>query len=311
MTTWLAGALLLSVCASGVALAAELNGYYLSDDGGAYFIRQLGDKVYWFGEDPDGSYANVLVGTISGNKITARYWDVPKGKTQGMGEITLMVQDGGATLVKVSSTSPFGTRTLKKQTPHAEGLTIKGYPPEMRSRPQGFSGGEQNLTGVWQGDDAAFYYVRETATDIVWVAENNQWGGEGGYAQPSFVHVFFGKKINKLITGDWVDLPKGKAANNGVLGVNLASPQEMNRINPTDGIFFNRLWRSLPNNLRGFADLHAHPMVNLGFAGKLVQGGVDAGSLLPADSDCQHNVRARGIAQALGSDNPTHGGYGA
>jgi microsomal dipeptidase-like Zn-dependent dipeptidase len=306
LTMLLACALLFGVFAS----AAELNGYYLSDDGGAYFIRQIGDKVYWFGEDPAGAYANVLIGTISGSKITARYWDVPKGKTQGLGEITLTIQDNGAMLVKVSSTSPFGTKTLKKQTPHAEGLTIKGFPPEMRSRPQGFSGGEQNLTGVWQGDDAAFYYVRETPTDIVWVAENNQWGGDGGTAQPSFVHVFFGKKINKLVTGNWVDLPKGKAASSGVLGLGLASPQEMNSINPPEGIYMSRLWRSLPNSLRGFADLHAHPMVNLGFGGKLVHGGVDIGSLLTIDAQCKHNVRANGIAEALDRDNGTHGGTG-
>src|SRR5436853_6861282 len=98
MTILLMGALLMSAFASAVALAAELNGYYLSDDGGAYFIRQIGDHVYWFGEDPNGAYANVLVGTISGNKITARYWDVPKGKTQGMGEITLTIQENGEKL---------------------------------------------------------------------------------------------------------------------------------------------------------------------------------------------------------------------
>src|ERR1043165_4661620 len=120
MMVLLVGALLMGVFASAAALAAELNGYYLADDGGAYFIRQIGDKVYWFGEDPNGAYANVLMGTITGNKITARYWDVPKGKTQGMGEITLTIQDNGATLVKVSSTSPFGTKTLTKQTPHSE-----------------------------------------------------------------------------------------------------------------------------------------------------------------------------------------------
>src|SRR5436305_15187818 len=148
MMAWFVGALLVSALAGAAALAADLNGYYLSDDGGAYFIRQIGDHVYWFGEDPNGAYANVLIGTISGNKLTARYWDVPKGKTQGMGEITLTIQENGATLVKVSSTSPFGTKTLKKQTPHAQGLVIKGFPPELRSRPQGYSGGEQNLTGA-------------------------------------------------------------------------------------------------------------------------------------------------------------------
>src|SRR5438309_10822573 len=98
-------ALLLGVCAS-VAAAKEINGYYESDDGGAYFIRQIGDSVYWFGEDPNGARANVLIGTISGNKITARFWDVPKGKTQGMGEIVLQIQPDDS-LIKLSSTTPF------------------------------------------------------------------------------------------------------------------------------------------------------------------------------------------------------------
>jgi microsomal dipeptidase-like Zn-dependent dipeptidase len=305
--------LLLAFCANA-APAAELNGYYEGDDGGAYFVRQVGDKVFWFGEDPKGGWANVLVGTVSGNKITARFWDVPKGKTKGMGEITFEIQAGGASLVKGSSSSPFGTKTLTKSVPHSvveNGLPImKGFPPEMRSRPQGYSGGEENLTGAWQGDDAVFYYVRETPADLVWVAENNQWGGPGGYAQPSFVHVFIGKRVNKLIIGDWVDLPKGKAAGKGSFAAKLEDQQEMT-VNPSSaGINASKIWRSLPNSLRGFADLHAHPMVNLGFAGKLVHGGLDVGSLLPADSKCNHNVRAKSIGEALGTDNSTHGGWG-
>jgi hypothetical protein len=61
-------------------------------------------------------------------------------------------------------------------------------------------------------------------------------------------------------------------------------------------------------------DLHAHPLSNLGFAGKLVYGGVDwapdGGSLLPADPDCHPNIPATSVAQALGHDNSTHGGWG-
>src|SRR4051794_8455656 len=48
--------------------------------------------------------------------------------------------------------------------------------------------------------------------------------------------------------------------------------------------------------LRGFVDLHTHPLSNLGFGGKLLYGGVDAapsgGSLLPSDPNCAHNVQA-------------------
>jgi hypothetical protein len=66
--------------------------------------------------------------------------------------------------------------------------------------------------------------------------------------------------------------------------------------------------------LIGFVDLHTHPMANLGFGGKLLYGGLDGGpnggSLLPADPSCNHNVRATSIAQALGHDKSTHGGWG-
>ncbi len=65
------------------------------------------------------------------------------------------------------------------------------------------------------------------------------------------------------------------------------------------------------NALKGFVDLHTHPLSNLAFGGKLIYGGVDVGSLLPADPKCSHNVRATSMEQALGHDNSTHGGWGA
>jgi microsomal dipeptidase-like Zn-dependent dipeptidase/uncharacterized protein YaeQ len=76
--------------------------------------------------------------------------------------------------------------------------------------------------------------------------------------------------------------------------------------------------------LRGWVDLHTHPMANLAFGGKLIYGGVDAdpngnGSMLPADPNCKQTrlydnppkiVRAFTVDQALGHDNSTHGGWG-
>ncbi len=306
-------AMLVVICA-GMTTAKDLNGYYESDDGGAYFIRQIGNKVYWFGEAPNGAWANVLAGEVDGNQIHGRFWDVPKGKTKGLGEITLVITNDGKTLTKLSSTTPFGTRSMKKVVPHTEMVNgipqiVGVLPPVARSRPQGFFEGDKSLTGAWQGDDAAFYYVRETASAVVWVAENNQWGGPGGRAKPSFVHVFIGKKTNGMISGDWVDLPKGNATASGKFSAKLNSQQDM-LVTPANGINATRLWRSLPDSLRGFADLHAHPMVNLGFGGKLVHGGLDVGSLLPTDSKCRNKVRATSIAEALGTDNSTHGGWG-
>lgn len=61
--------------------------------------------------------------------------------------------------------------------------------------------------------------------------------------------------------------------------------------------------------LRGFVDMHTHPLANLGFGGKLLYGGVDVGSLLPADPSCNHNVHAASMEQALGHDKSVHGGW--
>jgi len=61
--------------------------------------------------------------------------------------------------------------------------------------------------------------------------------------------------------------------------------------------------------LSGWVDLHTHPMVHLGFAGQLIHGGVDEGSLLPADTGCNKGVRATSMAQALSDDRPSHGGW--
>lgn len=55
-------------------------------------------------------------------------------------------------------------------------------------------------------------------------------------------------------------------------------------------------------------DLHAHLMGHLGFGGTLLYGGVDVGSPMPLGPDCQANYTARTIDDALGHDNPVHGG---
>ncbi|HUO74220.1 MAG TPA: hypothetical protein VMU39_25840 [Solirubrobacteraceae bacterium] len=79
--------------------------------------------------------------------------------------------------------------------------------------------------------------------------------------------------------------------------------------------------------LKGFVDLHAHPMAHLGFGGKLIYGSTDAdpngnGSIITAitlgTNNCGHSVwggtgwsqavRATSEAQALGPENPIHGG---
>lgn len=67
---------------------------------------------------------------------------------------------------------------------------------------------------------------------------------------------------------------------------------------------------NVPARLRGFVDLHTHPLSNLGFGGKIVYGGVDVGALLPADPLCNQHVLATSMLQALASDGSTHASFG-
>jgi microsomal dipeptidase-like Zn-dependent dipeptidase len=69
-----------------------------------------------------------------------------------------------------------------------------------------------------------------------------------------------------------------------------------------------------PPPISGWVDLHAHLMGHLGFGSKLIDGGLDPGSLLPTlptNSGCVNWVRAVGPADALGDDRGTAGGFDA
>ncbi|MDB4911158.1 MAG: hypothetical protein JWO39_1981 [Gemmatimonadetes bacterium] len=77
----------------------------------------------------------------------------------------------------------------------------------------------------------------------------------------------------------------------------------------TPGTSFPSATVNVAELLSGWVDLHTHPMINLAFGGKLIHGGVDVGSLLPTDNTCANHVRATSMAQALGEDRPSHGGW--
>ncbi|MCA9716657.1 MAG: membrane dipeptidase, partial [Myxococcales bacterium] len=77
-----------------------------------------------------------------------------------------------------------------------------------------------------------------------------------------------------------------------------------------------------PQTLRGFVDLHTHPMSHLGFGGKLMHGAPDVGVLMPAGSiynpagvgvsgsTCNaRDKRATSVEVALGSCYSSHAGH--
>ena len=84
---------------SGVKAQAETEvGWYIAgdwngNDGGKYYIRQIGNRIWWYGERAPTSpaWSNVAEGYIQGNIIELDWADVPKGGIWGYGHLTLEV----------------------------------------------------------------------------------------------------------------------------------------------------------------------------------------------------------------------------
>jgi hypothetical protein len=91
-----------------VAQAGNLTGAWNCNDGGVYFIRQVGNQVWWYGQSSDGgqTWSNVFQGTITGSRIIGSWADVPKGSIRGYGEMTLRIS--GGRIQKISGGENFG-----------------------------------------------------------------------------------------------------------------------------------------------------------------------------------------------------------
>jgi hypothetical protein len=97
-----------------------VGGVWHADDGSLYYIRQIGNQIWWAGMSVDSTFGyldffkglrftNVFQGTISGGHITGSWADAPRGANLGNGTLVLDVVPGTPmTLQKVSQTGGFG-----------------------------------------------------------------------------------------------------------------------------------------------------------------------------------------------------------
>jgi hypothetical protein len=101
--------LVLGVFLPAMALA-DLTGVWHCDDGGRYYLRQVGSTLYWYGEinTTKPQWANVYDGRIHGDMIRGSWADIPKGKTTGNGQLTLKIEHKGKILVATQKTGGFG-----------------------------------------------------------------------------------------------------------------------------------------------------------------------------------------------------------
>lgn len=67
-----------------------LTGRYVANDGGTYYLKKIGNTVWWMGESADDghSWTNVFKGTYDNGTFTGNWADVI-GDASGKGTLTL------------------------------------------------------------------------------------------------------------------------------------------------------------------------------------------------------------------------------
>ncbi len=82
------------------AAPKDLNGVWQANDGGTYFVRQIGNNVWWVGMSGDDgkTWTNVFKGVRNGNTVLGQWADVPKGKILSGGILNLNIQGSGGVL---------------------------------------------------------------------------------------------------------------------------------------------------------------------------------------------------------------------
>ncbi|HTH22792.1 MAG TPA: hypothetical protein VL854_11290 [Nitrososphaeraceae archaeon] len=105
----------ISLCAS------DITGKWNGNDGGFYYIRQIGNDIWWFGTNvftagPEfNTFSNVLHGTRNGLTIDAKWQDVPLGDTKSKGDISLTIAPTGEKITKNSASGGFGGNSWIKK----------------------------------------------------------------------------------------------------------------------------------------------------------------------------------------------------
>jgi hypothetical protein len=231
------------------ALAAHMRyveGVWLGDDGGTYYLRQINEVVWWIGLSGgnDGrTYSNVFRGTMTTQLIdneriiviNGEFTDVPRGDAHNRGKLLLHVPSDN-TILKISG--GFGTEKWTKLIP-----PIFWHTEKWRGQSWSLTGTDLPLTGVWQASDGGTYYLRNIGKNVWW---NGMSGGNDGR---SFNNVFNGEiqwpqTGPPRIIGEWVDVPRGTFAGSGILELRITSPTTLQKISQTGG-FEATTWKKV------------------------------------------------------------------
>jgi hypothetical protein len=123
----------------------ELTGAWAGNDSGTYYIRQVGDCVWWFGTEVrevelgpinQRGFANVASGRIVGTQLDLEWADVPLGDTVNGGGLTFTYdreRDELRLAEQRGGDIPFGGTVLTRIKPDATSSATPSAAPSATS----------------------------------------------------------------------------------------------------------------------------------------------------------------------------------
>ena len=117
---------------------AQLTGFWQTDTGGCYQIRQDGNEIWWAGETSGSERAtNVFHGTIAGNMLTGQWCDLPSNNNQQCEQTLALRIESDSRLVKIASSTSYNGNIWTK-TPGGCGGWIALHQHQGCTNPQPF-----------------------------------------------------------------------------------------------------------------------------------------------------------------------------
>lgn len=185
---------------------------FAGNDGGAYYVSEVGDKVYWFAEHPGRDYAHVFHGTRDHGTLKGQFYSVPKDRATTHGQATFKIHPNGA-LERISESGGFPSKSLGVVSMSS----IVDRLPRKRKWPGFTANTLSDLDGVFDDGRGHRCYLRQIGDHVVLFAEQDFEKGE----RPDQALVFVGDRKGDSVEGTWISVPKGKKTGSGALTLSL------------------------------------------------------------------------------------------
>lgn len=95
----------------------NIEGVFTCDWNGTYYVRQLGNEVFWYGEDDNVTplWSNIAHGMINGNILTLTWADVPKGTIMQNGKLVIKINSNDNFELTTQEGDHFGSSVWNKK----------------------------------------------------------------------------------------------------------------------------------------------------------------------------------------------------